>query len=147
MMKEGHENQTALHHASRRGYTNIVELLLTSFGEEKNDELIEYVMQGDEMKYTALHCSSEKKNKENVKLLLNVFSKEKNKKLIEYLMQENDKRNTAFYFARVVVENKEIEKLLFQKHTEASNEILICDLQKVSQMFQKQNASKKENSL
>jgi len=142
VMKENIEKFTALHLTSLKGHKEIVKLLLTAFSEREKDKLIEYVMKESTKKITALHFSSYSGHEKIVILLLNVFGKDNNKQLIKYLMKEDEDKYTASHLASAQ-ENHKIVKLLFQKQ---NNAIILRDLQKVIQIFNKQNEDQKENS-
>jgi len=143
VMKENEIKYTALHLSSLNGYEKIVKLLLNVFTTEREkDKLIEYVMKESTKKITALHFASYSGHEKIVKLLLNVFGKDNNKQLIKYLMKEDEDKYTASHLASAQ-ENHKIVKLLFQKQ---NNAIILRDLQKVIQIFNKQNEDQKENS-
>lgn len=97
-------------------------------------------------KNTALHLASHDGYEEVVTSLLNVFGKDKNKQFIEYLMKENENKHTALHIASQLG-YKQIVKLMSQKQTIAINEIILCDLQNVTEIFNKQTPNQKYNSL
>merc|ERR1712034_221872 len=74
-------------------------------------------------------------DEEIVNSLLNIFDEEEEvEKLIEYLMNENENKETALNSAANNKHEKIVE-LLSQKLTNAINLKILCDLQKVTQMF------------
>jgi len=152
IMKKDQNGWTPLLNASCKGHDKIVKLLLDAFPQEQNENLIKYVMmaQNDD-KYTSLHLASFWGHEKVVTLLLNTFGKEKNKQLIEYLMQESQYKKIALHHAVEALHLREgckkVVQLLCQKQNNAINQMLLCDLQKVSQMFNEQNADQKDNSL
>jgi len=84
------ENNTALHIALKKGNEEIVQILLNAFIEDKNENLIEYLMKKNQEKETTLHLASKNGNVKNVELLFNVFGKrEIDKELTKNLMKQN----------------------------------------------------------
>jgi len=149
VMKENENKRTALMVAAHQRHEEIAKLLLKVFSEKEKDKLIEYVMKEDVYKYTSLHHATSNRHEEIVKLLLDVFGKEDNVKLVEYLMKKNQDNNTASCLASKSPPhvNDKIIKLLSQKLTNATNEIMISKIQQVTQKFKNQNTDKKDKSL
>merc|ERR1711925_33438 len=81
-----------------------------------------FVMKENEFKQTALHYASRKGDEEV-------------EKLIEFLMKKNMNNETCLHYA-ANNKHENIVKLLSQKLTNAINQKILCDLQKVTQMFQ-----------
>merc|ERR1712034_164053 len=149
-MKENEDNKTSLHVAALNIHEGIVKMLLNAFSEEKKEKLIEYVMKEDEGKSTALHIAVFCRREQTVNLLLNVFGKNENTKLVAYLMKKNQDNNTVICLASQSAPqrvNDKIVKLLSQKLTNAKNEIMISNLQQVTQKFKKQTADEKKKSI
>jgi len=150
LMKEYHNNCTVLIVAAHNGYEGIVKLFLDVFSEGQKDKLIEYVKKENKIAYdTVLHIAASDRLEETVKLLLNVFGKDENVKLVAYLMKKNRENKTALCLASASPPhvNVEIVKLLSQTLTNAKNEIMISNLQQVTNKFKKQNAAEKDKSL
>jgi len=116
---------------------------------KKKEKLIEYVMQENISHDTVLHIAAFNRLEETVKLLLIVFGKDENEKLIAYLMKKNLRNETALCLASQSPPhvNAEIVKLLSQTLTNAKNEIMISNLQQVTNKFKKQNTDEKNKSL
>merc|ERR1712034_100560 len=149
VMKENENKRTALMVAAHQRHEEIAKLLLKVFSEKEKDKLIQYVMKEDVYKYTSLHHATSNRHEKIVKLLLDVFGKEDNVKLVEYLMKKNQDNNTASCLASKSPPhvNDKIIKLLSQKLTNATNEIMISKIQQVTQKFKNQNTDKKDKSL
>jgi len=148
VMKGDERKFTVLHYAARVGGEGIVKLLLDVFSEEeKQDKLIKYVMKENKDNITALHIAASYGHEAIVKLLLNVFGKEDNVKLVAYLKKKTRNQNTALCHASKSPRNDKIIKLLSQKLTNAKNEIMLSNLQQVTQKFKKQNTDEKDKSL
>jgi len=148
-MKEDKGNRMVLYYAACNGQEGIVKLLLNAFGKEKQDKLIECVMNENKRKYTALHYAASNRAEETVNLLLNVFGKNENVKLIAFLMKKNEYNNTASDLASKSTPhvNDKTVKLLSQTLTNAKNEIMLSTLQQVTQKFKKQTADEKYKSI
>jgi len=146
VMMENEDKFTVLHIASYTRFNDIVTLLLNVFDTDQNEQLIQYVNKETKHKNTALQIASRDGSEEIVASLLNVFGKDKNIEFLEYLMKKNEHKYTALDFA-TKLGYKKIVQLLSQKQTNAINEIILFDLQIVTQMFNKQNKDQKYNSL
>merc|ERR1712034_124457 len=134
LMKEEEKcKSTALHEASLRSYNQsghekVVNRLLNVFNEEEHDKLIEFVMKEMEFKRTSLHLASRTAGKEKID------------KLIEFLMKKDVSEKTALQVASAYESHKKqkIIKLL-------ENQALLCNLNKITQIFKKQiNKDKKK---
>merc|ERR1711925_30962 len=137
VMKENENKNTVLHLASSEAQKEIVKNLLKAFGTDKTDnkKLIEFVMKENEFKQTALHYASRKGDEEIINSLLNIFDKKEGvEKLIEFLMKKNMNNETCLHYA-ANNKHENIVKLLSQKLTNAINQKILRDLQKVTQMF------------
>merc|ERR1712034_243426 len=100
----------------------------------------------NEENHTALHFAPHGGHENIVQLLLNVFGKEDIKILIEYVKKENKHNETSSHLASKQGHEK-IVQLIPQKVTNAINQKLLCDLQKVKNMFKYQNIDEKKKSL
>ena len=144
-MKQNQHKETALQLASQKGDQQIVIMLLNVFSEDQNEKLIEFVMRENVFQETVLHHGCQKGYEEIVKLFLNVFSYE-NEQLIEYVMKENQQQKNALNYASENGHEK-IVTLLSQKLANAENKKILCDLQKITQMFKNQGTEQKKISM
>jgi len=88
-----------------------INILLNYFKDKDKENMIEFLIKGNEYKNTALHNASKNGNIKIVNHFLNIFNtKEEKTKLIQYLLKENQCEYTALHFA--VNGHKEIVELL-----------------------------------
>jgi hypothetical protein len=123
--KEDEYKYTVLHDAAHKGNQEIVKILLNTFNDNENEQLIECVMKEDASKYTPLHLASLKGHKEIVQLLLNAFNEKNKSKLIKYLNKENKLKETALHCAASQKGNEKIVQLLLNTFSEQNKKKLI----------------------
>merc|ERR1712034_80033 len=123
------DKNTALYFASLHllSYSEFNESMQNIFGEEYNEELVEFLMKKDD---TASHYASIYKSE---KLLLHVFGKDANEKLIEYVIQEDGMKHTALHSASRLG-YQEIVTLLLNTFSKDKNKQLIQYLMKENEM-------------